>query len=355
MLLGRGWQTFVDDLSSYHPLDVFTLSPAIFGMYLVRLGGLKMVLGNVLRCPASLKCYGDVDAQKASGHVSVYATPTATACEGSLASLGSPRAVIAGLPQLMEVNKGVQSNDTPHNLHVTENEHSKWKTFSQNAQLVLEKLRRAAEARKILEQDLHKQKLEIEASSWQMLGLEGLDRGASPILDTPSSASGQGLELAACRGPTEEIKIDEINPPILDLKDCGYNSTMGEILVDPLGASNGTEASVRDPGSSTYCTSSTPIDALNAKQTVARGNEINMDPLTPGCTNFEQGSVEAPEGFTMVKYRKTRRKRSLKYSKDSSSRKESLGPEQISEARKKRGRPCSSIAFDASNITNKEE
>ncbi|GLJ55564.1 hypothetical protein SUGI_1193320 [Cryptomeria japonica] len=227
---------------------------------------------------------------------------------------------------------------------------------SQNAQqLVLEKLRRAAEARKVLEQDLHKQKLEIEASSWQMLGLEGLDRGAPPILDTLSSASGQGLELAAFRGPVEETKIDEINPSILDLKDCGYNPTVGEVLVDPLRASNGSEASVRDPGSSIYCTSSTPIDALDAEQTVTQGNGINMDSLTPGCTNFEQGSVGTSEGFTMVKYKKSRRKRSPKNSKDSSSRKESLGPEQIFEARKKRGRSCSSIAFDASNITNKEE
>lgn len=97
------------------------------------------------------------------------------------------------------------------------------------------------------------------------------------------------------------------------------------------------------------------IEALNAEQTMTRDNGINMDPLTPGCTNLEQGSIETPEGFTMVKYRKSRRKISPKNNKDSSSRKESLGPEQISGARKKRGRPCSSIAFDASNITNKEE
>lgn len=121
---------------------------------------------------------------------------------------------------------------------------------------MLERLRRVAEARKILEQDLHKQKLEIDASSWQMPGLESLDRGAPPIIDTPSSASRQGLELATCRGPVEEIKIDEINPPTLELKDYEYNSTIGEISVDPLGASNGSEASVRDTSSSTYYTSS---------------------------------------------------------------------------------------------------
>lgn len=57
----------------------------------------------------------------------------------------------------------------------------------------------------------------------------------------------------------------------------------------------------------------------------------------------------------MVKHKKARRKRSPKNSKDSSNRKESRGPEQISGARKKRGRPSSSIAFDANNIANKED
>lgn len=81
----------------------------------------------------------------------------------------------------------------------------------------------------------------------------------------------------------------------------------------------------------------------------------SADPFTLVETNFEQGLTIPQDGFTMVKHRKVRRKRSPKNNKDSANKKESLGPEQISDARKKRGRPSSSIAFDASNIANKED
>ncbi|GLJ45964.1 hypothetical protein SUGI_0967930 [Cryptomeria japonica] len=194
---------------------------------------------------------------------------------------------------------------------------------SQNAQqLVLEKLRRAAEARKVLEQDLHKQKLEIEASPWQIPDLEDMDRGALLIIDTMSRASNQGLELSACRGPTR-FKTDEIST--LEVEDGG--PTVDKNLVNPLDASIGSEATRRDLASNTYCTSSAPIDALKAEQTATQEMGIIMDPFTLGNTNFEQGSTGTQEGFTMVKNMKARRKRSPKNSKDSASRKESLGPE----------------------------
>ncbi|XP_057860500.1 uncharacterized protein LOC131069163 [Cryptomeria japonica] len=62
----------------------------------------------------------------------------------------------------------------------------------------------------------------------------------------------------------------------------------------------------------------------------------SAEPFTPVETNFEEGLSVPQDGFTMVKHRKARRKRSPKNSKDSANRKESLGPEQISEERKKR-------------------
>ncbi|GLJ38600.1 hypothetical protein SUGI_0787040 [Cryptomeria japonica] len=222
---------------------------------------------------------------------------------------------------------------------------------SQNAQqLVMEKLRRAAEARKVLEQNLLKQKLEIEASPWQIPDLEDMDRGAPIIIDTISRALDQDPELSTCKDLTG-LKTDET--PTLEGEVGG--PTMDEVLVVPLDASIDSEATRRDPTSNTYCTSSTPIDSLKAEQSTTQEVGIIMDPFTPGNTNFEQGLTDTHEGFTMVKNMKARRKRSPKNSKDSASKKESLGLEQISEARKKRGRPCSSIAFDASNITNKEE
>ncbi|GLJ05416.1 hypothetical protein SUGI_0017880 [Cryptomeria japonica] len=222
---------------------------------------------------------------------------------------------------------------------------------SQNTQqLVMEKLRRAIEVRKDLEKTLLKRELEIEASPWQIPDLKDMVRGAPSIIDTISRASDQDPELSGRKDLTR-LKTDET--PTLEEEVGG--PTIDKVSIVPLDASIDLEATRRDPDSNTYCTFSTPIDAPKAEQTATQEAGIIMDPFTPGNNNFEQGSTETKEGFTVVKHKKARRKRSPKNSKDSASRKEFLGPKQISEARKKRGRPFSSIAFDASNITNKEE
>ncbi|GLJ54826.1 hypothetical protein SUGI_1177530 [Cryptomeria japonica] len=217
-------------------------------------------------------------------------------------------------------------------------------------QLVMEKLRKAAEARKILELNLLKQKMEIEASWCQLPDLEDIDRGAPDMADIISRALAQDSELSTSK---EHNGLNTEDPLTLQGGRGGPN--LEEVSSTPLNDFGTLENSRGDHASGAPFTDSTPISALKAEIDTTQVVEPTIDPFTPVEANFKQGLTVPQDGFTVVKHRKARRKRSPKNSKDSTNRKESLGPEQISEARKKRGRPSSSIVFDASNIENKED
>ncbi|GLJ35752.1 hypothetical protein SUGI_0718000 [Cryptomeria japonica] len=215
-------------------------------------------------------------------------------------------------------------------------------------QLVMEKLRKATEARKIIEQNLFNQKLEIEASRCQLPDLKDIDRGVPTIADTINRALVQDPELPTCK---EFNGLNYEESPTLQ-GEMG-RPAMEEVPTNPLDDSGILEASRGHPASDVSYTASTPIIALKIEPTTTQGVESSIDPFTPMNTNFEQGLAVSQDGFTMVKHKKSRRKRSPKNNKDSANRKESLGPEQISEERKKRGRPSSSIPFDVNNIATK--
>lgn len=76
----------------------------------------------------------------------------------------------------------------------------------------MEKLRKVAKARKFFELNLCKQKIEIEASQYQIPDLEDIDRGVPDMADTISRALAQDPELSCCKEPNG---LNTEEPPTL--------------------------------------------------------------------------------------------------------------------------------------------
>ncbi|GLJ50878.1 hypothetical protein SUGI_1083720 [Cryptomeria japonica] len=96
-------------------------------------------------------------------------------------------------------------------------------------QLVMENLRKAAEARKILELNLLKYKMEIEASWCHLPNLEDFDRGAPNMTDTISRASTLDLELSSYK---EHNGLNTEDP--LTRQGVGDDPTLEEVPTTPL-------------------------------------------------------------------------------------------------------------------------
>ncbi|GLJ53283.1 hypothetical protein SUGI_1135680 [Cryptomeria japonica] len=197
-------------------------------------------------------------------------------------------------------------------------------------QIVLDKLKNVVEARKSLEQALQVQKMELDNSSRYLSHIGGMGRIGGINMDTPEMVSTRDPELTGPCGPKENST--GCGDPSFEIN-FKENVDTPENREDNLGPQGSVDVVLPEntPSWCTHIDTPYPNNTLTVEDRGIIQNGNNEDQFTSGSVKFEQGSLEKSEGFTEVKFRKSRRKRSLGTIKDVSVRKESLGPEQISE------------------------